>query len=113
MALSRPFLGLLATGCATARKVGGVPRVAPSPARERITRTLRDNRYPTGAAAFDTPVKLTAADAVAGHRFGWSVSISGDTNDRNLVALLLPVHHPFVKGTRRRAVVTDRAVRDN
>ncbi len=79
--------------------------------RERITRTLRDNGYPTAAAAFDTQVKLTAADPAPGHRFGWSVSISGDTNDRNLVALLLPVHHPFVKGTRRRAVVADRAVR--
>ena len=80
---------------------------------ERITRTLRGNKYPSAAAAFNTQVKMTAADAAPGHRFGWSVSISGDTNDRNLVALLLPVHHPFAKGTRRRAVVTNRAVRDN
>ena len=79
--------------------------------RKRITRTLRDNGYPTAAAAFDTPVKLTAADPAPGHRFGWSASISGDTNDRNLVASLLPVHHPLVKGTQRLAVVTDRAVR--
>ena len=95
---------------AAQRSVGWVQSHA-SPRRlpERIARTLCDKGYPTAAAAFDTPVKLAGADA-AGHRFGWSVSISGDTNDRNLVALLLPVHHPFVKRTRRRAVVIDRAV---
>ena len=46
--------------------------------RERISRTLVDEGFPSAAGAFDTEVKLTASDAAA-RGFGFSVAISDDT----------------------------------
>ena len=73
------FVGVVVVAFANVATAWGQSDELPRRLRERISRTLVDEGFPSAAAAFDREVKITASDGAAGDQFGDSVAISGDT----------------------------------
>ena len=73
------FVGVVVVAFANVAATWAQSDELPRGLRERISRTLVDEGFPSAADAFSTEVKITASDGAFNDVFGISVAISGDT----------------------------------